>query len=128
MQCSTRCARSSRARRALWLRGVAEGHYAGFEEREGGHPKLNLPELSEGAAETAVLWWLDERVPAMDARPERLIIVTGWGKTRAVTQQGDVRGRVARALAERGVPTVETDNPGRIVVDAKAWRDASPAA
>ena len=40
----------------------------------------------------------------------------------ASCRAGCVRGRVARVLAERRVPTMETDNKGLVVVDAKAWR------
>ena len=111
--------------RTLWLRGVADGHYADFERRENGHPMLDLHYLSEGAAETALLWWLDERVPAMMPPPDRLLIVTGWGKSRPSVQQSDVRGRVVRVLAAQCVPILETDNPGFVVVDAKGWRTAS---
>jgi len=109
--------------RMLWLQGVADGHYANFERQEGGQPVLDLHGFSEGAAETAVLWWLDECMPAMQRPPNRVIIVTGWGKSRATIQHSDVRGHVGRVLDARGVPTVATDNPGRVVVDAKAWRE-----
>ena len=108
--------------RALWLQGVELGHYAKFETQERGVPKLDLHDLSEGAAETAVRWWLEERVPAMSTPPKRLIIVTGWGKSRSALATGDVRGRTSRVLADMGVATLPTDNPGRFVVDAEAWR------
>ena len=40
--------------RALWWRACELGHYANFEAQEGGLPKLDLHDHSEGAAETAV--------------------------------------------------------------------------
>jgi pentatricopeptide repeat protein len=108
--------------RALWLQGVELGHYVNFEQQEVGLPKLDLHNLSEGAAETAVRWWLNERVPAMSAAPERLIIVTGWGKSRSMLRDGDVRGRVERVLGGLGVSTLPTGNKGRFLVDARGWR------
>ena len=48
-------------------------------------PELDVHDLSEGAAETAVRWWLEEGVrdrvaAAPDEAPERLELITGWGK------------------------------------------------
>ena len=80
-------------------------------------PKLDLHSFSEGAAETAVRWWLGERWPATSAAPKQLIIVTGWGKSRSATQDSDVRERVAGVLIELGVAMLPTNNPGRLVVD-----------
>ena len=68
---------------------------------------LDLHVFSEGAAETAVRWWLDERLPAMSST-EQLIIVTGWGKSRAAYQKGDVRGRVIKVLHQMGVSMLPT--------------------
>ena len=89
-------------------------------------PALDLHELSEGAAETAVRWWLEERVPdrvtsASDAAPTRLELITGWGKSRSVFQNGDVRARVEAVLREMGATALPTDNPGRLAVDASRW-------
>ena len=104
------------------MRGVEAGHYANCEGWQDGQPKLDLHNFSEGVAETAVRWWLQERVPGMESAPDRLLIVTGWGKSRGALQQGDVRARVARVLDDLGVPTIATANPGWLVVDARAWR------
>ena len=92
--------------------------------------KLNLHDHSEGAAETAVRWWLTDVIPqrleeADGAPPKRLTIVTGWGKTRAEHQTSDVRARVEAVLRDMGVPRAETDNPGRLLVDVAAWRESS---
>ena len=116
------CAQQPVQARALWLRGVGLGHYVGFESNERGHPKLDLHNLSEGAAETAVRWWLEERLPLLSNPPEQLIIVTGWGKTRAAYQNGDVRGRIERVLQEMGAKMLPTDNRGRLLVDVTAQR------
>ena len=82
-----------------------------------------MHDLSEGAAETAVRWWLEERVPLLrastnDGEPERLEIITGWGKSRAVTARGDVRARVRSVLQELGCSLLPCRNPGCFWVDA----------
>ena len=71
-------------------------------------------------------WWLEDVVPerlqaAGSAAPRRLTIITGWGRTRAEHQTGNVRGRVVGVLREMNVPTALTDNPGRVLVDVAAW-------
>jgi len=109
--------------RELWLQGCERGLYREVEKWEAGAPVLDLHDHSEGAGETALRWWLEERVPALQPKPDRLIVVTGWGKSRPATQGSDLRGRVERALAAMGVPTLPSDNPGRLVVDMKAWTD-----
>ena len=60
-----------------------------------------------------------ERVPQLMPSPERLIIVTGWGRSRSAVQDSDLRGRVESVLADLGVPTLPTDNPGQFIVDAE---------
>ena len=109
--------------RELWLQGCERGLYPEVEKREAGAPKLDLHEHSEGAGETALRWWLEERVPALQPKPDRLIIVTGFGKSRRATQVRDLRGRVEGALAAMGAPTLPSDNPGRLVVDMQSWTD-----
>merc|ERR1711966_189895 len=105
--------------RELYRRGYSL--YGSVESTQHGTPKLDLHNHSEGACETAVRWWLKERVPAMTSEPEQLIIVTGWGKSRTALQDSDLRGRVERLLTELGVPTLPTDNPGMLLVDAHTW-------
>ena len=68
--------------RELWLQGCERGLYREVEKWEAGAPKLDLHDHSEGAGETALRWWLEERVPALRPKPNRLIIVTGFGKSR----------------------------------------------
>ena len=109
--------------RELWLQGCERGLYPEVEKWEAGAPKLDLHDHSEGAGETALRWWLEERVPALQPKPDRLIIVTGWGKSRPATRVSDLRGRVEGAIAAMGVPTLPSDNPGEFVVDMKAWTD-----
>ena len=126
------CTHDAAEARALWRRACERGLYAKVERSEGAQPLLDLHGHSEGAAETAVRWWLEQRVPAMDAAAERLIIVTGWGKSRDAAQEasqvsGDIRARVERVLAEVGAPTLPSDNPGNFVVDARAWAARSRA-
>jgi pentatricopeptide repeat protein len=115
------CTHDPAEARALWRRGCELGLYTKVEQTERGEPMLDLHDHSEGAAETAVRWWLEERVLAMRSAPEQLIIVTGWGKTRSAVRDSDIRGRVVRVLSELDATTLPTDNPGRIVVDARVW-------
>ena len=113
--------------RELWQRGVKHGHYSNVVQRqENGHPKLDLHDHSEGAAETAVRWWLEERVPKVNPKPTQLIIVTdlGWSKSRTATQRAlqlpsSIGVHVARVLSELGVPLLPTEDQRRLVVDAK---------
>ena len=84
------------------------------------HPSLDLHFLSVGAAETAVRWWLEERVPGMCA-PSELNIVTGYGKTRKARQTSDVRARVVRLLRDMNVPaTIAANNHGMVLVENRA--------
>ena len=62
-------------------------------------------------------------MPALQPKPDRLIIVTGFGKSRPATQVSDLRGRVEGALAAMGAPTLPSDNPGRLVVDIQSWTE-----
>ena len=125
------CAHDRRYARALWRRGVQRGLYHGFERwgANGTSPTLDLHELSEGAAEVAVRWWIEDRVPSQleslqgrhartrDAIP--LTVVTGWGRHRALHQTGDLRGRVEAVLQDMGIVAVEQPNPG---VQVHCWR------
>jgi len=95
--------------------------YGSVEGTEDGAPKLDLYKHSEGAGETAVRWWLGEKVWAMTDEPERLSIVTRWGKSRSGTQDGDLHGRVERLLTELRVQTLPDNNQGCFVVDAREW-------
>ena len=84
--------------------------------------KLDLHSHSEGAGDTALRWWLEERM-MKTSEHERLDIVTGWGKSRTVLSHGDLHGRVERVLAELCVPTLRMDNNGgRFAVDVPRWR------
>ena len=55
------------------------------------------------------------------AAPERLELITGWGKSRKVTGDGDVRGRIEAVLREMGATLLPTANPGRLAVDPERW-------
>ena len=79
---------------------------------------LYLADFSEGAAEAAVRWWLDERLPTMSPAPVQAVILAGRPKARAGQPETDVRGRIARLLAALRVPTLPSDAPGCFVVDA----------
>ena len=44
----------------IFKHGMARGFYADFECLKGGVPHLDLQSFSDGAAEAAVRWWIDE--------------------------------------------------------------------
>ena len=96
------CTQQPAEARKLWLEAVDSGLYANFEQVQDEHPALDLHGLSEGAAETAVRWWLECRVPLIGASAEQLVVVTGWGQSRSANQTGDIRRRVARSLVSMG--------------------------
>merc|ERR1712194_571327 len=116
---------TSHPTKARELYSHARSLYGSVEGTELGDPKLDLHKHSEGAAETAVRWWLGERVHAMTGEPERLIIVTGWGKSRSATSNSDLRTRVERLLTELHVPTIpvrdKLNSKGCFFVDGQAW-------
>ena len=89
------------------------GDYAGFQSWEHGSPMLDLHGFSEGAAETALRWWVEDLRTSvkLGARYEKLIIVTGWGKSRPVTGQGDLYKRTCCVLADMGLPTLSSTIP-----------------
>ena len=112
--------------RKLYLEAVRRGLYADPMATD---YQLDLHDHSEGAAETAVRWWLEDPIPERlkdsdGATPKQLTIVTGWGKTREVYQTTDVRARVMAVLSEMDVPLAETDNPGCVLVDVVEWQKA----
>merc|ERR1711966_109308 len=86
--------------------------YGAVEGIDNGNPTLDLRNHSEGAGETALRWWLQERVPEMTRQPEQLIVITGWGKLRRAIENGDLRGRVEGLLSELRAPTLPSDNQG----------------
>ena len=68
-------AQPSRARE-FWKLGMERGFYADVEDLRSGVPHLDLHDLSEGAAEAAVLWWLEE---ASVGRFEGWRVSAAWG-------------------------------------------------
>jgi len=109
--------------REFWRLGMERGFYADVEDLQSGVSQLDLHELSEGAAEAAVRWWLEEASVARlraDAA-QRLEVITGWGKTRSSYQDGDLRAAVEEVFHEMEVPLLPTTNPGSLVVDLTRW-------
>merc|ERR1712118_57970 len=82
--------------RELWNLGRERGFYADFEYLKDGVPHLDLHNFSEGAAEAAVRWWLEEVVVERlgGGATRRLELSTGWGKSRISSQQCDLRATV----------------------------------
>ena len=110
--------------REFWKLGMERGFYADdLEYRESGVPHLDLHDLSEGAAEAAVRYWLEKasagtlRVDAM----QRLEVITGWGSSRPSYSDGDLRTAVQKVFDQLEVPLLPTTNPGLLVVDLTRW-------
>ncbi len=102
--------------RVLYLEAVSKGFFnTQNERRENGMPKLDLHDHSEGAAETATRWWLEEQVPSMKEN-KQLIIETGWGKTRPMWQTSDINDRVRNVLHDMEVQILPQDNPGHLLI------------
>ena len=111
------CAFDPTRARELWRRGIEQGLYPVVERAEGRMPMLDLHDHSEGAAETAVRWWLEERVPALMPPADKLVIITGYGKSREAHQTTDVRGRVIQVVQEMGMLALQAaGNPGRLEI------------
>ena len=88
----------------LWLRSVSLGLYKDFEGVKQGKALLDLHEFSEGAAETAVLWWLDKMCDELGSgvgMSREVVIVTGKGLHRPWWSSSDVRERVLRVVEEK---------------------------
>ena len=102
--------------RVMYLEAVSKGVFnTQNEKRENGMPKLDLHDHSEGAAETATRWWLEEQVPSIKEN-KLLIIVTGWGKNRPMWQTSDINDRVRNVLHDMEVQILPLDNPGRLLI------------
>jgi len=129
----------------FWRQAMQRRVYPKFEHwtgQRGKNGSLDLHSFSEGAAEAAVRWWLDNELPdkLREARDSpgyvhSLTIVTGYGRTRPdhhVT--GDLKGRIDAFLLARGIPVLYNGssilrghgrwyNPqGSISVDVEALR------
>ena len=105
--------------REYWNLGRERGFYSDFECLEDGVPHLDLHNFSEGAAEAAVRWWLEEALGERlrGGATQRLEVITGWGKSREFIQNGDLRVVVEKLFHEMEIPMLATTNPGRLVVD-----------
>ena len=115
--------------RELWSLGRERGFYADFECLQDGVPHLDLRNFSEGAAEAALRWWLEEAMVERlrGGATQRLEVITGWGKSRASGQQGDVRAAVEKIFHEMEVPMLATTNPGLLVADLARWEPCQRA-
>ena len=90
--------------RNLWLRSVSKGLYSNFEFVQDSMPLLDLHGFSEGAAETAVLWWLEKiRRECERRRVGQVVIVTGKGVHRAAWQSSDFTEASESHVARRWV-------------------------
>ncbi|CAE6951880.1 unnamed protein product [Symbiodinium natans] len=84
---------------------------------------LDLHELSPGAAQSAVRWWLTRVLPPVLSQHKRLrcVIITGWGKSRPAWSTSDVQASVLSWLGSQGLPAKrQPGNLGRLTLDLRA--------
>ena len=86
---------------------------------------LDLHGLSEGAAEAATCWLFEEKLSRCgrsgvvtydSTQIDGVQLITGWGRSRKLTSNGDIRARAIATLDRMGLSTLPTDNLGRLVV------------
>ena len=79
--------------------------------------KMDLHNLSKGAALASLTLWLDEMAASTRegaaGLPATLVVVTGWGKGSRVTGESEVKDAVTAYLADLGSPfEFPSDNSG----------------
>lgn len=80
---------------------------------------IDLHMLSEGAAQTALRWWLAQIAP----QNKMLTVVTGWGRHRRAVDQGNVRRAVIEELKSIELPVfVSGRNIGRVLTTLGSWK------
>ena len=100
----------------LWARALEVDAYGPLESkrcrRTAVAQRFDLHNMSVGAGEMAVRWWLRRIGPQLLAAHESnvpmptLCIVTGRGKTRPEYQRKDMRESIEELLVTLGVPTI----------------------
>merc|ERR1711879_595249 len=113
----------------IWKRGLTMGIYSGLQvwSTRGDCAQFDLHNLSEGAAEIAVRWWLKEVIPlkllqigSPEVQRIRVLeFITGRGKSRRTCQAGDLHARITALLGELGATIVTSSNPGRVRIDSR---------
>ena len=91
--------------RILFAQALSKGLFARASTSNGG--SLDLHDMSEGTALHAVRWWLETKVPQLlhsPSRPDVLTLITGWGKSRNVWGQSDVKACVSAFLSNLQIP------------------------
>ena len=89
---------------------------------EDGKRIIDLHGLSEESASFALKWWLSSIIveDLMRQKKLRCIIVTGWGKSRRIWKQSDLRAVVLKMLKDLQFPaTIGRENRGRVDVFLK---------
>ena len=96
----------------LWTRALEVGAYGNLETINVRSARFDLHNLSCGASEMAVRWWLRQLRSRLRHSYEgnqslpNLCLVTGKGKSRPTHQQRDLRESVEELLVALRVPTI----------------------
>merc|ERR1719383_228990 len=105
--------RAQPAAASIFQQAKCKGFYSQLD-----NPRLlDLHGLSIGDVDAVVRWWLSDV-----ARPDEsgvVEIVTGWGRSRKVWHETDIRTYTGLLLEELRVPFELATNVGRIRVDAR---------
>ncbi len=109
--------------RSLLRRMLEQPCSAGAESVVAGLPAFDLHDLSAGAAEMVVRWWLFERLPQRlssgeMSEPTHVVLVTGHGESRVrvLKEASVVKQRVLEVVGELGT-VVEQSNRGCVWVE-----------
>ena len=98
---------------------------------------LDMHGLSEGAAEAATCWLFEEKLSRCgrsavvtydSTQIDGVQLITGWGRSRKLTSNGDIRARATATLDRLGLSLLPTGNPGRVIISLEraAESDAPP--
>lgn len=103
-----------------FLEAAGLGLYGAFDHATTDNITIDFHNFSEGAAVTALRWWLGQVATSHLAERQHVYIVTGWGKTRSTWQTSDIRSRVVELLEHAGIATESSSNAGVVAIDAQA--------
>ena len=106
----------------LFLQARMSGLYGHLLKK--GPAVLDVHDMSTGAGWIAVRWWLLEVLPPLlsSKQPRCCIIITGWGKSRAIWQKSDVQTGIQDNLKSHGIAAeVQRMNPGRLELHLTTW-------
>ena len=121
----------------LWKLGLERGVYRlnqPYLQCVEGRPicLLDMHGLSEGAAEAAIYWLFEEKLSRCgrsavvtydSTQIDGVQLITGWGRSRKLTSNGDIRARAIATLDRLGLSLLSTGNLGRVIISLERAAD-----